>query len=284
MGRPRKWTPRPATRQDFMAGALIRGLYGPDEKLETRIRNDYKEFCRLSRLSADEGLEPFVGQMKNDGLDPGTIRNYALIACHGNRSRVAYAMRKSVEAFHSHAGGRGHAVDQSTKVLTDYVRWAEKDGEPLAKVLWILLVTGQRPIDIHRIEERDLWRERGFLKVVARWTKGIRKIKHRRQVDYPLKNLMPPPKSLKLGARIPKRKRQVYLYVNTSNQINAVMRDVAKRHKLVKATTGSFRRDFSERIKPHCKRLNISVKDMMLHRSEDMDAAHYAFDRKKGGK
>ena len=152
MGRNRKWVVRPASRADFIRGAAMTAKYGPKANLEDRMRQDFKKFCSLSRLPPTEALEPFLGQMLNDGMDPGSARNYVVLAMQDMKYCREKYVRKTVDNMQTHIGTRGHAPDVTQKILDAYMtRILQTRSFEEAMPVWILYVTGQRTVDVDRI-------------------------------------------------------------------------------------------------------------------------------------
>ena len=97
MGRPRKWQPAKLTRRDILAGEIVISKYGPDISLETHLKQDFKSFCQMNRLSKEEAYAPIIGQMKNAGLAAGSIKNYVDVVTRGDQSVAAYTAKRATE-------------------------------------------------------------------------------------------------------------------------------------------------------------------------------------------
>ena len=266
MGRPRKWQPAKLTRRDILAGEIVISKYGPDLTLETRLKQDFKSFCRMNRLSKEEAYAPIIGQMKNAGLVAGSIKNYVDVVTRGDRSAAAYTAKRATECMQADTIS-GHAVDLSLPQANKYIDMIKKRKPTVAPSLWMLLATGGRRIDIHRLHPECVKKTKNFLVVKFLWTKGIRKISHRRIVQLPLDGLTAPP-----GGMLKLLKTKKKPFECSVAELNQALKSVG-----CMATTGSFRRLFSRRIALYCTNNNLDKKDLMLHRSKDMDAAFYSF-------
>jgi hypothetical protein len=153
MGRTAKWTPRVLTPSEIIAGACVLSKYGPDLKLETRIKGEYKQFCLLNRLSRQEGYEPWIGQMKASELSAGTIKNYMDIASRGDKSTSAYRARKACECMQADSK-TSHAADITLREANNLINAAKKvpNGAAQAEQLWkkkkssgrVLLIAGKK--------------------------------------------------------------------------------------------------------------------------------------------
>lgn len=269
MGRPRKWTPRRLTTADVVAGAVVLKKYGPDLATNERVRADYLKFCKLNRLTSEEGYEPWIGQMRNSGLSGGTIQTYMEAATQGDKSTSAYVAMKAASALHANSlTGHARDIDLATGVAIIEAAKAKAPGQ--AQQLWMLLATGQRRVDIHRLHPQSVKIQRKRkLTVKWMWTKGIRKIAHRREVTFPLEGLPDAPPELEQTLMSKKAPFECSVAV-----LNRCIKKLG-----YQATTGSFRRLYSDRIEAYCKKNNIPKADMMLHRDDTMDKAFYKWGR-----
>ena len=261
------------TTADIVTGAVAMQKYGPDLATHARVQEDYRKFCRLNRLAREEGYEPCVGQMKNAGLAAGTIRDYIEIAAKGDKSTAAYVAKKAVRAMQTDSQ-TGHAADITLTQASEIITRAKKEAPEVAEPLWLLLATGQRRVDIHRLHPESVKMIRKkTLAVKWLWTKGIQKIQHRREVIFPINDLPDAPGTLAqtLESSVKARTKP---FECTVQKLNAVMKKMGFR-----ATTGSFRRLFSDRIEAYCKRTGIAKQAMMLHQSDSMDKAFYSFNK-----
>ena len=170
------------------------------------------------------------------------------------------------------------------KLITEVTK---RDDLEACHEAWVMYVSGLRPMDVSR-----LWNDSVFIKltkgepnsltILARWTKGIRKVKNRRQICYPLKGLVQPPEKLldRLNTIRNTKLTRVWRHYS-AGKTNDMLDAITSQLNLKRITSGSLRRAFSERIEEHCKSSGIPKADMMLHVSESMDKAHYAFDKVK---
>lgn len=276
MGRAPKWIPQVVNATDIVNGHTILAKY--TSRSNTRILGKYKVFCRLNGLSPEDGLEPWVGQMVTSGLSPGTISTYVSTITQANHAlssspRVRSLIR-AVQAFHTHVGGRGHAPDVTPDVARQIASKAMKQHPELASQLWLLLVCGVRASCLDRLKADCVSLSKGYVTLQIRFSKGVRKLRKRRQVKYPLKDLPPAPKDFK---RILTR-RVHHPFPARASKINEVLRKACESMKLPTITSGTFRRAFAARIKPHCKKEGIELSEMLVHTSSDMAKAHYDFD------
>jgi hypothetical protein len=71
MGRKAKWTPRVLTQNDCLRGEMIVRRYTTPKNV--RVVKAFERFCFLNCLSPEAALQPWIGQMRTDGLEPGTV-------------------------------------------------------------------------------------------------------------------------------------------------------------------------------------------------------------------
>ena len=276
MGRKTKWLPRVLTPTDILRGEVIIRKY--TAKKNHQIVRRYKRFCFLNCCSEEAGLQPWIGQMRTDGMSPGTVDTYLQTVVRASpvlsRSRSAASILRAVAAYHSHKGGRTHAPDIAQKTATTIFRQVKKKSPDFSCDLWVMIVSGLRPACIANVDHRDFALvARRFLKVKVRFGKGVRKTRKRREVSYPLSGLPPPPKTWKSMMA-----KKSYPLTCTANKMNKVLAEACKTLKIKRVTCGTFRRLFCKRIVPYCKKTGVSVSSMMIHQSEDMVGAHYNFD------
>lgn len=271
MGRPRKWVPRRVTAADRVAGHAVVVKYGPDLRLEKRLSDDFRSFCILNRLTREEAYVPFIGQLRNSKVAAGTVKNYVEIVSRGDRSTEAYLARRSTECMQTNTP-TGHAADIDLKTANSIIVAAKKRYPQHAPSIWMMLATGCRRIDVHRLRPESVKLTKANIVVKFLWTKGIRKIRHRRTVTLPLRGIASPPTNMQTllsGKRAP--------FECSVNTLNKVLKELVSKDPGVRCTTGSFRRLFSRRIEEYCKKKGLKKKDLLLHRSEDMDEAFYSF-------
>jgi len=267
MGRPRKWTPTVVSAADIVAGAIVARKYGPDLSTAARVRADFRTFCRINRLTPDEAYEPWVGQMRNSGLASGTIREYVEAVTQGERSTAAYIISKAAGALHTDSP-TSHATDIDHTTGCAIIESAKKDAPEHAQQLWLLLATGQRRVDIHRLHPQSVKIvRRKTLTVKWLWTKGIQKVSRRREITFPIEDLPDAPKGLEVALQAKRAPFECSV---------AVLNKCIKRLGF-EATTGSFRRLYSARIDAYCIKKGIPKQDMMLHQSAETDKAFYRF-------
>jgi len=274
---------------DSIAAAALMQKYAPDAKTMTRLRNDYNLFKSLNPQITGHAniMQAIFGQMKTSGLEPGSIVNYLrTMDTIVPSSWRAYAVIAAAEAHASDRGGRGHAPDIKENELLRYVREAIAEDTEDSGHVWILYATGLRPVDVSRLWNDSVFLEQKMLTVLARWTKGIRKIKNRRQISYPIDGLLAPPPTLR--KKLLELRRQSHSKKDirrvwgkcTHKSVNDYLVHLRNKHKLPTITSGTFRRSFSSRINAYCKRTSIPKSEMMLHVCPTMDQAHYSFDTK----
>lgn len=279
MGRSAVWTPRRITTADRLCGEIIRATY--TAKKNDKIEKAYREFCAINGLSAEAGLVPWIGQMHESGLSAGTIDTYLQQVVKSTpsicRSSEAHVVLSAVAAFHSHVGGRGHAPNLTQVEANRILAECERIAPLLAHHLWALMVTGLRPSCLSRIEKNDFEMTRKFnqahLLCRIRLAKGIRKTRKRREVEFPLQGIRVAPRGFKKALR-----NATFPLASTPAKLNKVLSDACSNLKVKRITCGSFRRLYCQRIKPYCKRHNLTLSSMLLHASEDMARAHYDFD------
>ncbi len=291
MGRSRIWTVHKTTLEDAIRAQILIDKYGPNLQLRQRLQADYKVMQKLHpALDHPALMQAMLGQMSVAGLDPGSIKEYLAIMDHFGPGGVrAYAVTNAAEAYGTDRGGRKHATDicdeEARAIVTRALKLAAlKDATSTIlegyAIVWLLYATGLRAVDIARLWSDALVFSADTLSVVARWTKGIQRVKHRRTVKYPLKGLVAAPAAIKKFVLMRSKKRQrlfsrdASAYPAISNTLKSLVMDL----KLAPITTGTFRRLFSTRIDAHCRANGIKKNEMMLHISEDMDKAHYQFD------
>lgn len=282
MGRTPLWTPRPSTARDVIAGAAWVSRYGPCLETERRVVANFKEFCSLSHLARENAYVPYVGQLCNAGLSAGTISQYVKFVTRGDHGDDAYCVRKASEASHADAVTK-HAPDISTEQAIQVIRALETEEEDQACAVWMMLATGARPADLQRLRGEAVKvtlinGKRGVrvgsdLRVTWRWTKGIHKHSHRREMTYPLKALPSPPK--RLSALLKNGPRPFTLSATALNKALKELADKPSTPPIPRMTCYSFRRLFCE----NCRVQGLDVKKMMMHAADTMVAAHYSFGR-----
>ena len=216
--------------------------------------------------------------MLEAGLSPGSVDTYVQTVTKAlpmfRFNSAANTITHAVAAYHSHVGGRGHAQNISTEVALKIINDVDAESVP---ALWMMYVTGLRPSCLSRLWSDDISFIKKFgyahLKLRVRFTKGIRKTRKRREIDYPLKDVPTPPKILK--SLLKKKHCPMEM---TAAQLNKILTKACTKLKINRITCGSFRRLFCQRIKPYCLMHKISVTDMMLHTSPDMVSSAYDFD------
>jgi hypothetical protein len=244
----------------------------------------YKRFCNINGLSVEQGLTPWVGQMLESGLSPGTVDTYVQTVIKTlpvlNRSSEAHSIGHAAAAFHTHVGGRGHAVDFDQSVANKILDAVGTDYKEEAPIFWTMMITGLRPSCMDRLFGEDITFAEKFsephLRLKVRFTKGIRKTRKRREVFFPISNLPAPPERF-----IPKMKKKQHPLRCTAQKLNSTLKEICQKLKIERVTCGSFRRLYSKRIVPYCEQHHLKVSDMMLHGTDDMQKAHYLFDAKE---
>ena len=129
--------------------------YGPDPLLEKRLTNDYREFCRIKRVAKEKGYQLLIGQMKRMKLGAGAIANYVKIISKGDRGEVAYKCRKATECMQTDTPS-GHAMDITLQEANKAIDRAKVEEPEHALALWMLLATGARRIDVHRLKPESV--------------------------------------------------------------------------------------------------------------------------------
>jgi hypothetical protein len=125
---------------------------------------------------------------------------------------------------------------------------------------------------ISRLRRRNIIHlNKRSLNVLFQWTKGIKKMKHRRELEYPLEDVGDAPVEL-LKLLKSKRSNDFLFDKLTPAMVNKQLRATGIKEK---TTTGSFRRLFAKRIRNHCAKKKISVSSMMLHISAEMVSGFY---------
>ena len=286
MGRTRIWKPRQLSVDHTIRGHLLRSKYGPSVALQQRLKADYLFVKKVNPklVSHEKLMLGILGQMEVDGLDPSSIAQYITIldgfAPLGCR---APAVVKAAEAFATDRGGRGHAVDISDEEMEAFAKIATRRNDEEACIVWIFYATGIRAVDIRRLwEDAVFFTNKKTMTLLARWTKGIQKIKSRRHVEYPMPKIQPPKLLLELATRRHKTPKRLFSsQAATYTSMSTTLKEYAATLKVDKITTGTFRRSFASRIEPFCKKHGIQKKDMLLHVSDDMDKSAYSFNVQK---
>ena len=281
MGRKSTWSPHVLTFSERLKGEMMRLRY--TSTANKSITKKYRLFCGINGISLEQGLTSWIGQMLESGLSPGTVDTYVQTVIKAlpvpNHSSEAYSIGHAAAAFHTHVGGRGHAVDFDQATAEKILDVVEKDHEEEPPIFWAMMITGMRPSCLDRLFREDIAMTKKFsqqhLHLKVRFTKGIRKTRKRREMFYPMGELHRPPRLF-----MSKMKKRLRPLSCTAQKLNATLKEVCSRMKIKRITCGSFRRLFSKRIGPYCEEHGISVSDMMLHVSSDMEKAHYTFDSK----
>ena len=235
----------------------------------------------VNGLSLEAGLEAWLGQMTSDGLSPGTVSTYLQTVMNLcpilHRSTEARRICAAAEAFHTHRGGRGHAVDMTPTEAQSIIKKAMKSHPEKAAELWMLLVTGARASCIDRLCGDSVHLTPAFLTLRIRFSKGVRKSRKRRQIRYPLKGLPAPPAMLRnlLKSR---NSKKGHILAAKAGSLNKILAETCQALRTKRVTTGTFRRVFAQRIQPYCKENQIALSEMMVHTSDDMHKAYYTFD------
>jgi len=278
MVREAAWTPRRIGKRDIINGSMVRAQYTPAKY--HGIKRRYLRFCRLNGKTVEQGLEPWIGQMMSARLSPGSIDTYFHSVIRSIpalfNSMEARQLQAVTAAYHTHQGGRGHAPDvedQAKRIISHAMM-----NSDLANEIWVCYVTGMRASCVSHLQEDSVELTRKFLTLKVRFTKGIRRARKRREVDFPLEGLVPAPKSFKkvLGGRSTK-----CVFNVSAAKMNLVLKKSCEHLGVKTITSGTLRRLYSNRITPYCKANNIPKALMMLHSYEDMDQAFYSFDNKK---
>ena len=154
----------------------------------------------------------------------------------GDHTTKAYVANRAVECLQTDTPSK-HAADFCLKEANALVAKAKKLEPKYAIPLWMLLATGARRIDVNRLHASSVKIIKKHMVVRFLWTKGVRRIAHRREIRLPLADLVCPPTNMpkQLTKRIP--------FECTVAALNASMKRLGS-----PATTGSFRRLFSRRI------------------------------------
>jgi hypothetical protein len=217
-----------------------------------------------------------MGQMHNAGLSAGTIRDYIEFVTKGDRSTESYVAKKASKAQHTDSI-TGHAPDITLQEASAIINRAKVEYPAEAEPLWMLLSTGQRRVDIHRLRPTSVkLTMKGRMKFITikwLWTKGIQKIEQRRELSFPLQGLPEPPVDFEKNLQEAMKSKKAP-YECSVAKLNGVIKKMGFR-----ATTGTFRRLFSDRIEEYCNENNIAKEDMMLHASKKMDRAFYSFNK-----
>ena len=271
MGRPKKWIPALFSVSDRIAGKVLRAKYGPDLRTENRVKEDFARLCRVNHCTPEDAYLPWLGQMKNKGLSAGTIKDYVHMVIKGRRSTAAYEVRRTAESYQTDSPV-GHAADTGL----DHVQGLVKKCDPGIRAhMWLMLATGARCTDISRLRKRCFKKlTKKSMTILFAWTKGIKKVRHRREVSYPLDGLMEMPPSVRHKLNAARDDDNPFVF--STNEVNKALREAGGAGE--RTTSGTFRRLFSKRITKYCETNNISKKSMMLHVTDDMDAAFYAVD------
>jgi hypothetical protein len=255
--------------------------YAP--KPNRRVLGKFQQFLKLNGMAPDMGLEACMGQMVRAGLSPGTIGTYVTTIVTSipslRNSSVAKRAMAAAQAYHTHKGGRGHASDIPQDIIEEVTKKINEMTPELGPSAWIAMATGLRASCIDRLStDGILIRGSGAKRTLSlkiRFSKGVRKVRKRREVHYPLKDIPPPPKSLKrrltggpLSTPLP----------TTAANLNAALAKACDSLNVKRFTSGAYRRAFARRIRPYCEANNLSVSEMLVHTSTDMVPAHYSFD------
>lgn len=282
MGRKKLWNPTYISIADIVRGSSIREKYGPNMSTITRVKEDFNKFKSMNNLQSEDALEPWVGQMLNSGLSRGSVDDYVQMVTSSMTGQVTWALKKAVAAMHGDTI-TGHAPDVSFDKLERAVSSIIKDDDPLGHHVWLLLATGSRSRDVARFRGACVSLEgKDWLTVKYLWTKGIKRTVLRREVRYPIHDIIPPPRNFVLACK----GRNTTPFHGTANKVRVLLKNQWIKLKFAgKAPTAcSFRRNFSKRIDPYCRRMKIAKQDMMLHISDAMDKAYYSFDNKTKSK
>lgn len=224
----------------------------------------------MNCLHPHSGPLLFAAQLLNSGCAAGTVKEYTLIILRGlPKTDLTMRTEKVVEKLHLDSA-TGHAPDPHSVNAFDETIQPLEDENP---ELWLMRHTGARPVDVSRLFADAVSVGSTTVSVTWRWTKGNRRIQHRKAIEYPLRSA--PPASFKKKIQDAKRNGSRPFASVTAAKINKVLKE--SRSGL---TSGSFRRVFSRRIRPWCHKTGTSVQAMMNHHNPTMHTAFYDFDNR----
>ena len=144
----------------------------------------------VSAKNNSEVYWSWIGQMEDDGMEPGTIEQYCQYV------NAPWEVKKAAEKAHANAVTR-HAPDMSDDDLVKIVKNCQKPS--LQATLFLMLNTGCHAQDAKRLRRSQVeWYNdpdgRACIQVSWFWTKSIQKRKDRLgAVKYPF--VMPPPRT-----------------------------------------------------------------------------------------
>lgn len=147
-----------------------------------RIRDLFKECCRLSGVSFAEGFVPFVGNLIHVKVKPGTVKTYSQYVWPliGNPDRALGDFKRGIDAYVCEEDPHDPKKPLPTVVLYDCMMALENVSEMVGCFLGFAI--GLRPINNHRVRRRGfMWREdekdalAGFYRAMYTFTKNRRK-------------------------------------------------------------------------------------------------------------
>jgi|GEM_PF-6929749 len=197
-GRKPLWSPHSITESELLRGRQILARYGdaPNEKSRAKRRSDFREFYNLnSSLDTKTLMTGLLGQM-SEVLDASTVQNYfQIFGLVGGKFPQGFVCDSSFDPFwfsstiaKFHADNPGsHASDLTIDILKDIITRTSQTGYLAeAAALEVILKTGLRSIDLHRLRLDSLQIGAKALRFTLCWTKGIRRRQHRRHLRIPL--------------------------------------------------------------------------------------------------
>ena len=276
MPRRATWEPRIVSANDIIRGHVLCAAYTAKSSWP-QIVSRWSRFLQLNGMTAESALIPWIGQMREAGLSPGTIHVYVQEVIEHTALRnnaEARSVLRACECYHTHKGGRGHARDidvrTACKIFSQVL--ADSDGTAEAKILndslWLIVVGGLRPSCVARLSPDSVSITRQFLRVKIFLSKSDRKTRKRREIEVPRGGMPKPPIGF---AKRQQNWRGKRLKVVTAAKLNDLLTRACSKLRIKRITCGSFRRMFARRMKD----LGFDVSEKMAHVSSDMARAYY---------
>jgi hypothetical protein len=143
----------------------------------------YLDFCRLNDLDAQDrrSLLLAIAQARRHGLAASSLDTYVDGLLHHLPMKGKWAIKAIVRCAHAEAVPvQPRAIAWDEKGLLTWVHQTE--NIPDAVLLWLLLATGARPIDIFRLSFRLILLEKDRVRI-AWWLRKAQRRRHQRHEE-----------------------------------------------------------------------------------------------------
>lgn len=289
-GRKKIWQVRPVSQSDKDKGRELVTVWGRNDTAKRRVIGDYEQLCRMSNLdpSSPASVEAMLGQMENSGLGPGSQETYVRYV----GKRYPRAARDSAYA----AGVRyadfenKHAPDVSDDVLGAYVDGARAEDVRSEAIIYLLKECGFRTKACRYFRRfrvflpplEDWYSENSIMEVTVTIDKNRRRRQHRTTLRMECALWEIPPPSQRVWEFFMSESldpNETIFPDYSATKVNKVLKRIAAREGLPKATSYTFRRGYINRMIPRLKGKRELTK-YTLHFKEETVEAFYRTHRR----